>query len=126
MKKILAFSILLITSISIYAQGPEWKLTSVKTWVDSKNAWSEPRSCNYNLYFGEKITLIRGDGDHIFTVHSKKETYEQEKYNVFTIEASSSLDGDCVLKFIFGKYDSGLIIRYKNKPSELFSIVNVR
>ena len=127
MRKLLPILILNFFSICLYSQGTEWKLTSAKTWNDSRQAWSEPKSCNYNLYFGEKITLIRGDGDHIFTVYSKKENYEKEKYNVFTIEANSSLDGDCTLKFIFSKYESALQIIYKNKkPSELFNIINVR
>lgn len=111
----------------INSQITTCKLTSVKTWQANRNDWSEPKSCNYNLYMGEKITFIKGDGEHLFTVHSKKETYEKGKYNVFTFEVSSPQDGDCTLRFISGKYESALKIDYANKkPSELYNLIVVR
>lgn len=127
MRRLLYFLILIIFTLKTNAQITTCKLTSVKTWQANRNDWGEPKSCNYNLYMGEKITFIKGDGEHLFTVHSKKETYEKEKYNVFTFEVSSPQDGDCTLRFISGKYESALKIDYANKkPSELYNLIVIQ
>lgn len=120
MKKILFLSFFLSLSAVLSAQVTTVKLTSVQTDLLNNRGWSQPKYCNYNLYIKDKITFIKGDGEHIFTIHSKKETYEKEKYNVFTLEASSVQDGECIFRFIFGKYEKALIIEYKNKPREMY------
>jgi hypothetical protein len=120
MKHLSLLITLLILTINSNAQFSSVKLTSISIDLQNNRGWSSPKDCNYNLYIGEKITFIKGDGEHVFTVHSKNETYEKEKYNVFNIVASSSQDGECKFKFIFGKYDRALIIEYKNKPREMY------
>lgn len=127
MRRFLYFLILIFCTLHTNAQITTCKLTSVKTFQANRNDWGEPKSCNYNLYIAEKITFIKEDGEHLYTVHSKKETYEKDKYNVFTFEVSSPQDGDCTFRFIFGKYESALIIEYANKrPRELFNLIVVR
>ena len=120
MKHLSLLITLLILTINSNAHFSSVKLTSISIDLQNNRGWSSPKDCNYNLYIGEKITFIKGDGEHVFTVHSKNETYEKEKYNVFNIVASSSQDGECKFKFIFGKYDRALIIEYKNKPREMY------